>query len=130
MIAVDTNIVIRLLTRDDEQQYQQAYALFQHDQIYIANTVFLEMEWVLHYAYKYQPSDIIRAFTMLLGLSNVEAEDPYRIATALQWHQAGLDFADALHLASSQHCEKLYTFDKSFAKKGKDVSPCSVKKPD
>ena len=47
MIAVDTNIVIRLLTRDDEQQYQQAYALFQHYQIYIANTVFLEMEWVL-----------------------------------------------------------------------------------
>ncbi len=79
MIAVDTNIVIRFLTRDDEQQYQQVYALFQHDQIYIANSVFLETEWVLRYAYEYQPPDIIRAFTMLLGLSNVEAEDPGRI---------------------------------------------------
>lgn len=67
---------------------------------------------------------------MLLGLSNVEAEDPGRIAKALQWHQAGLDFADALHLASSQHCEELYTFDKSFAKKGKDVSSCRVKNPE
>lgn len=52
MIAVDTNIVIRFLTRDDEQQYQQAYALFQHYQISIANTVFLETEWVLRYAYE------------------------------------------------------------------------------
>lgn len=127
-VAIDTNIVVRFLTRDDEQQYQQAYAVFQNHEIYIANTVFLETEWVLRYAYEYQPSDIIRVFTMLLGLPNVEAEDAERIAFALMWHQCGMDFADALHLASSQHCDELYTFDGDFAKKGKKVSSCLVKK--
>lgn len=65
---------------------------------------------------------------MLLGLPNVEAEDAGRIAIALIWHQTGLDFADALHLASSQHCDELYTFDSDFAKQGKEVSSCVVKK--
>jgi predicted nucleic-acid-binding protein len=129
-VAVDTNIVVRFLTRDDEQQYHQTYALFQRPRIYISNTVFLETEWVLRYAYAYQASDIIRAFKMLLGLPNVEAEDPGRIAIVLTWHQAGLDFADALHLASSQHCDEFYTFDRDFVKKGKDVSSCVVKKPE
>ena len=128
-IAIDTNILVRFLTHDDEQQYQQAYTLFKSPRVYIATTVFLETEWVLRYAYDYDASEIIRAFRMLLGLPNVEAEDSGKLANALTWHQAGLDFADALHLASSQQCDALYTFDREFAKKGKDVSACEVKKP-
>jgi len=128
-IALDTNIVIRFLTQDDEHQYRRAYAVFQHPQLYIATTVFLEMEWVLRYAYEYDRSEIIRAFRMLLGLSNIEAENPGILAGALEWHQAGMDFADALHLAASQHCDIFYTFDRKFAKKGKKISACEVKNP-
>ena len=50
-IAIDTNILVRFLTHDDEQQYQEAYTLFQSPCIYLATTVFLETEWVLRYAY-------------------------------------------------------------------------------
>lgn len=128
-IAIDTNILVRFLTHDEEQQYRQAYKLFQFPRLYIAMTVFLETEWVLRYAYKYEASEIIRAFRMVLGLPNVEAENTDRLADALTWHQSGLDFADALHLASSQHCETLYTFDREFAKKRKSVSTCEVKEP-
>ncbi len=39
-IALDTNILIRFLTHDDEHQYWQAYAVFQHPQLYIATSVF------------------------------------------------------------------------------------------
>ncbi|MEM6839232.1 MAG: hypothetical protein AAF609_20590 [Cyanobacteria bacterium P01_C01_bin.120] len=43
MIAVDTNIVVRLLTQDDVAQYQQSVKLFQtEDTIYIPTTVILE----------------------------------------------------------------------------------------
>ncbi len=128
-VAVDTNILVRFLTHDDDEQYQQAYTVFQYHRIYISNTVFLETEWVLRYAYEYQPIDIIRAFTMLSGLPNIEVEKPEMIAIVLQWHRAGLDFADALHLACSQHCDELYTFDNDFIKKGKELSACVVKKP-
>ena len=128
-IALDTNIIVRFLTHDDEAQYQRAYALFQCPRIFVPTTVLLETEWVLRFAYKYDATEIIRAFRMLLGLANVEAEDPGRIARALTWHETGVDFADALHLASSQQCDVLYTFDRKFVKKGKSVSVCEVKEP-
>jgi predicted nucleic-acid-binding protein len=128
-IALDTNILVRFLTHDDDQQYRQAYKLFHHPRLYIATTVFLETEWVLRYAYKYDAADIIRAFQMVLGLPNIEVENASRLANALTWHQTGLDFADALHLASSQQCDIFYTFDRKFIKKGKNISACEVKKP-
>ncbi len=43
MIAVDTNIVIRLLTQDDKQQHEKSLKLFQQD-IFIPDTVILETE--------------------------------------------------------------------------------------
>lgn len=126
-IAIDTNILVRFLTHDDEAQYQEAYELFQHPHLYVATTVFLETEWVLRYSYKYDATEIIRAFRMVLGLPNIEAEDVGRLASALTWHQSGMDFADALHLASSQECSIFYTFDREFVKTSRNKGVCAVK---
>jgi predicted nucleic acid-binding protein len=39
---------------------------------------------------------------------------------ALEWHEEGLDFADALHLSSSSHCSEFLTFDdKRFARRAR-----------
>ena len=46
-----------------------------------------------------------------MGLPNVHVEHWERLSDALQGHRAGLDFADALHLASAAHCERLLSFD-------------------
>lgn len=56
VIAVDTNIVVRLLARDDEMQYQASRILFETQEIFIPDTVVLELEWVLRYAYNFSPS--------------------------------------------------------------------------
>lgn len=129
-IAIDTNVLVRFLTHDDEAQYQKAYAVFKKPGLFVTTTVFLETEWVLRWAYKYTASEIIQAFRMVLGLPNVEAEAPGRLADALRWHETGMDFADALHLAGSQQCETFYTFDREFVKKGESVSACEVKEPE
>jgi predicted nucleic-acid-binding protein len=55
VIAVDTNIVVRLLTQDYEQQYNKSLALFQEQEIFIPDTVLLETEWVLRFAYHFKP---------------------------------------------------------------------------
>ena len=47
----------------------------------------------------------------ILGLQNVTVEDWPRISDALDWHLQGLDFADALHLAGSESCESMISFD-------------------
>ncbi len=47
MISVDTNVVVRLLTGDDQNQFKKAKALFEKAKIGIMTTVILECEWVL-----------------------------------------------------------------------------------
>lgn len=129
MVAVDTNVIVRLLTRDDEAQFQKATALFGKQDIFIPETVVLETEWVLRYAYKFEPAAICDALAKTLGLSNVKTQRPGTMAQAIALARQGLDFADALHLASSQECTQFATFDTAFIKQAKGLTKCRVKKP-
>lgn len=56
MIAIDTNIVVRFLTQDDPAQFKQAARLFRETELFIAESVLLETEWVLRFAYGFSPS--------------------------------------------------------------------------
>lgn len=129
MIAIDTNIVVRLLTQDDAEQYQASHKLFASEDIFIADTVIIETLWVLGYAYYFTPKDINSALRKLFGLSNVHLSNAQLIATVLDWHEKGLDFADAFHLVLSQDLLKFKTFDDKFIKCAKKLSKCSVEKP-
>lgn len=127
MIAVDTNVIVRLLTRDDEVQANKAVAIFSKKNIYIPDTVILETEWVLRFAYNYSVQAICQAFIKLFGMPNVHISNPSSMVKAIQWHQDGLDLADAFHLIQSQSCKQFMTFDSKFVKKAKGLSPCVVK---
>jgi predicted nucleic-acid-binding protein len=129
MTSVDTNILIRLLTRDEESQYGKAYRLFDKKTVFIPDTVLLETEWVLRYAYGFDRGQINDTLTGLLGLPNVQTAHPVLIQEALQWHRDGFDFADALHLAMSGHCDTMATFDKALIKAAKGLSACEVSLP-
>lgn len=129
MIAVDTNLLVRFLVKDDELQYQTALMLFQQESIFIPDTVVLETEWVLRFAYDYSPTEIIAALRQVFGLSNVTLTEPLLIAKAMDWHELGLDFADALHLAKCEHVKTLKTFDGKFIKRSKGLSVCKVSAP-
>ncbi len=126
MTAVDTNVIVRLLAQDDKKQYEQAYKVFQKEELFIPDTVLLETEWVLRYAYKLPTDKISLALTSLMGLPNVCVTHADKIHDALDWHRQGLDFADALHLADGKQCDQLVTFDKKFATKSGQLSACSV----
>lgn len=129
MIAIDTNILVRLLTRDSEAEYKASHKLFAAEEIFIPDTVVLETEWVLRHAYDLNPVEICDTFRKVFGLPNVSLTNGQRVAQAISWHEAGLDFADAFHLVLSQGMSSLKTFDKDFIKKSKDISECPVEKP-
>ncbi|MBK7540811.1 MAG: type II toxin-antitoxin system VapC family toxin [Candidatus Competibacteraceae bacterium] len=129
MIAIDTNIIVRLLTKDDTKQYHICRKLFEAEEIYISDTVILETEWVLRFAYEFEPIEVGSAFRKLFGLPNVKLSNNYIIAQAINWHEQGLDFTDAFHLALSQSIPTLKTFDGEFIKKSKDLSKRAVQKP-
>lgn len=129
IIAIDTNILVRLITQDDEVQYQQSLRLFENHDIFITDTVILETEWVLRFAYKFKPLEINQAFKKVFGLPNVYLTDEKLILQVIEWHEKGIDFADAFHLVSSSHCLEFYTFDEKLIKKSQILSNSTVKKP-
>jgi len=129
MTSVDTNLLVRFLTRDDEKQYQKARGIFEQEMVYVPETVLLETEWVLRYAYEFSPGEIHQGLLRLLGLPNVQCGQSEAVRRALAGYERGLDFADALHLSLSKTCERLYTFDKAFVKKARGISACEVCTP-
>ena len=116
MIAIDTNVLVRLLAGDDAVQLKRASRLVARSQVFIAITVLLEAEWVLRSAYRFKEAQIAAAFRSLLGLETVTPESPAILAQALEGYEAGLDFADALHLASAHEATAFFTFDRTLAR--------------
>jgi predicted nucleic-acid-binding protein len=129
MIAVDTNLLVRILTNDDPIQARRAVKILNSDDIFIPKTVLLETEWVLRHAYEIGRSNIIIGFQKLLGLPNVNVEDPDSIYQAISWYENKFDFADALHLASSRRCTSFATYDSSLIKKSQKFSSMDMIKP-
>jgi predicted nucleic-acid-binding protein len=116
MLAVDTNIIVRIVTNDDPEQVQRAVALFEQENIFIAKTVLLEVEWVLRFSYQLPRAVIASTLRKVIALGNVTIENPEEIFLALTWHEQGMDFADALHLASSSRADGFATFDQKLVK--------------
>ncbi len=127
MVTPDTNVIVRFLTQDDEAQYASAYALFQDERLLILPTVLMETEWVLRFAYEFTAVQIVKAFHLLLGLPNVEVDGPLVIAQALDWHEKGMDFADALHVAQAKGSAGFVTFDRKLVAKAATLTSVPVR---
>jgi predicted nucleic-acid-binding protein len=119
MIAFDTNVLVRVLTNDDPAQARRAMARLRSDTVWISRTVLLETEWVLRHAYGLDAGAIGGAFTRLMGVPTVDVEARDAVLEALGWHQQGMDFADALHLAMSSGAAAFVTSDKALEKTAK-----------
>ena len=120
MIAVDTNVLARIVTNDDRRQASDAVNLLRRQEsVFIAKTVILELEWVLRSAYKVDPQAILTAIRRFCDLPNAEVENETAVRQALEWFAQGLDFADALHLASSGSERRFVTFDAALVRKAR-----------
>ena len=113
MIAVDTNVLVRLFTGDEPTQGAAARAVFESERIWIAKTVLLETAWVLKSVYKFDQLTIIGAFANLFGLDNVQIEDERSVAEALRLSGFGIELADGLHLSSRPQGVPFLSFDKA-----------------
>lgn len=128
MVALDTNVFLRLVLDDDPEQTQRAKSLVSGAPCFVPITVILESEWVLRRVYRYSRSAITRAFERLIDIENIAIEREDVVNHALTLTEQGLDFADALHLACSSPCEWFATFDKEFVKAAKG-SKLPVRQP-
>lgn len=127
--AIDTNILARFYVddpNDPEAQSQRPLArqvLAESSSVFVPLSVILELEWVLRAFYSFDSHDFASVIDHLLGLPHITVEHWERVVDALEWYRQGLDFADALHLAASNHCEKLISFDdKRFARRAQRLN--------
>jgi predicted nucleic-acid-binding protein len=113
VIALDTNVLVRLLTQDDAEQARRADEVMARPASkWIPTSVVLETEWVLRAAYGFDRGVVSEALRRVVGLEGVQVESRAVVLRALGWHAAGMDFADALHLAAAERAERFVTFDR------------------
>jgi predicted nucleic acid-binding protein len=129
--AVDTNILVRLLTHDDPEQHESVVAFLASTDCVVQSSVILETEWVLRSVYRYGGTEIGKAFDILLQTEGIEVENAPRLRMALQGLNAGIEFADAFHLAGAQHAGAFATFDAELRRRARKsfTKPAVVKPP-
>ena len=117
MIGLDTNILVRYLTKDDEKQWKQAAEIIEGgEQCFVANIVICELVLVLRSnTYQFSREEISNTIELMLQCSVFELENRSLVYQALQrFKQGSADFSDYLIGAIAQHygCSSTVTFDR------------------
>lgn len=130
MTAIDTNVLLRIITRDNEQQAERAVALLEREEkVFLAKTVLLEFEWVLRSTYKYGRSEVLSALLVVLSIGDVEIEDAGAVRQAIEWYAQGMDFADSLHIASAGRQPRFASFDVALQRRASRLKIAEVISP-
>jgi predicted nucleic-acid-binding protein len=120
VIALDTNVLVRLLVRDDDEQVRRALALLQRcrdkgDRCYLTAPVLCELEWVLRAAYDVPRAGVAKALAGILADDVYEVEEREAVAEALErYGRLKGGFSDYLigSLAHRGGAAATYTFDR------------------
>ncbi len=121
MIALDTNIIARVILNDDPTQYAAASEALSQDAL-ITPTVLLELLWVLRSLGGLQTADLQEIVRTLAARSNITIGTPGAPEACqefLRLWAAGLDPEDAAHVAFVGDVDAFVTFDKDFSKRAK-----------
>jgi len=117
MIGLDTNVLVRYLTKDDEAQWRQAVEIINHaDSCFISDIVLCELVWVLRgKCYQYSRKEILDTLELILQSNKFEFANRTVIFQAIKLTRLGkADFADYLIGAVNHNneCSETVTFDR------------------
>ena len=126
MIALDTNVMLRLITDDDPQQADAARRLADGNDLWISALAMMESEWVLRSAYRWPVARIADALEALMLAPRVHVELADHIAWALSRFRGGADLADMLHLVAARDNEAFASFDHRLAQQAGPDCPVPV----
>ena len=123
MTAIDTNVLVRYLTRDDEPQFQRVLRMLNRKRsvFYVCDLVLAETDWVLRSLYDWTAEEVAEAFALLTTIHNLVFEDESRLRSSLKVLRQGADLADELIVrACRDHGAKSFaTFDKDIVRRHK-----------
>ncbi|MCK5339846.1 MAG: type II toxin-antitoxin system VapC family toxin [Desulfobulbaceae bacterium] len=124
MRGVDTNILVRFLVGDDEQQAKKVYNIFKKaesskNELFVPLLVVLELIWILESVYEISRVEILASISELLLMPILKFEHQSTLQQFTLSAQGNkYDLSDLLiaHSAKSQGCETVLTFDKKASK--------------
>ena len=124
MPGLDTNVLVRWLVADDDDQTQRAQKRFKsavsrQAALFVPSTVMLELEWVLRSRYRFDKNSVLQAFNALLETQELEFQAEDALERALHaYRQGAAEFADCLHagLCAAADRAPLLTFDEKAAR--------------
>ena len=118
MRSVDTNVLVRLVTRDDSRQVNAAERFVERG-AWVSHLVLVEAMWVLASVYQRTPAHIATAVEMLLNHEQLTVQDSESVEEALAHfrQRPALGFSDCLVLATARKAGHLPlgTFDRHLA---------------
>jgi predicted nucleic-acid-binding protein len=119
MVAADTNILVRLITRDDARQTELAERFIEQG-AWVSVLALAEAIWVLRTVYKRNAAGVAEAVEMMLDDKDLVLEDSDVVAAALELYRSrpSLRFSDCLilHLARKAGHLPLGTFDRALGR--------------
>jgi predicted nucleic-acid-binding protein len=119
MRAVDTNVLVRLLVRDDKAQVNAAEAFIDKG-AWVSHLVLAETVWVLDAVYERTSAQLATAIELLLNHQSLTLQDADVVASALNAFRArpSLGFSDCLVLEIARKAGHLPlgTLDRNLAK--------------
>ncbi len=123
MIALDTNVLVRFLTQDDQDQGRMASDLIggltEQNPGFVAREVLVELVWVLERSYQYERSEIARVLEGFLSASELEIEEGDSVGAVLQLYEGkGFGFSDLMirQAARRAGAAVVKTFDRKTAR--------------
>ncbi len=117
MIAIDTNIILRFLTRQPKAQFETARDLFRKGGLFVSTPVVMEVYFTLTGSVlAFADDHALDALDAVLRLPGVDVQHADEVFAAIAYARQGLPFKDACVLAFSAEASRLATFDKPFAK--------------
>ena len=119
MRAVDTNVLVRLVARDDPRQVDSAEKFVERG-AWVSHLVLVEATWVLASVYELDASQVATAVDLLLNHKDLTLQDPEVVSLALERfrHKPSLGFSDCLVLEVARKAGHLPlgTFDRTLAR--------------
>jgi predicted nucleic-acid-binding protein len=120
LAAIDTNVLVRLVTKDDESQYKKAQAFVEKYQpVLVTQLSVLELVWVLMSRYGLDKERTCRVVEALLETRELNIQAPAILEAALKtWKKSKADFADCFILETVIDASEspLGTFDITLGK--------------
>lgn len=128
MIAIDTNVLVRLILQDNAAELAVASQLVEGNDCFVTWAVLVELCWVLERSVKLPRADVLRGFEFVNNLENVTVPNADGLVWALDRYAEGADFADMIHLVESSATAPTFaTFDRKLARQAGAEAPIAIR---